>query len=65
MNYEEDIKLRLEEIKGFMYSEINRLILENLEKESTKANFSRKYKPTKHQMAYRAERISRKRHYVR
>lgn len=61
MSNSEEIKARLEDLKGYMYSEIHQLIKDNQGLESR----LQKYKPSKHRKAYRIENNFRKRCYAR
>ncbi|HEX2927202.1 MAG TPA: hypothetical protein VHP38_13245 [Ruminiclostridium sp.] len=63
MSNGDDIRARLEDLKCYMYSEIQHMI-----SESTKSDHSveiQKYKPTRHQKAFRVERNLKKRCYAR
>jgi len=71
MGKNEDIKARLEDLKGYMFNGIHRLIKDNQElndtlKEDTIVESSlQRFKPSKHKKAYRIENNFRKRCYTR
>jgi hypothetical protein len=70
MSNNEDIRIRLEELKSIMYNEIHQLIndskrLNNSEKDIELKKRLQKFKPSKHKMAYRVENNFKKRCYAR
>jgi hypothetical protein len=68
---EDEIKNRLEDLKCYMYNEIQHLICEGSDRgelpraDSGYCREIQKYKPTKHKKAYKLERNFKKRCYVR
>ncbi|ACL77647.1 hypothetical protein [Ruminiclostridium cellulolyticum] len=66
MSSGDDIRARLEDLKCYMYNEIQRLISQSTETVEVSASANtRKYKPTKHQKALKIERNFKKRCYAR
>jgi hypothetical protein len=59
----DDIRARLEDLKCYMYNEIQHMISEN--PESIDSVDIQKYKPTKHQRAFKIEKNFKKRCYCR
>ncbi len=68
MSRYDDIITRLEELESYVYNEIDQLIHDNLKNNGgTAAGNSNliKYKPSKHQKAYKIDRNFKKRCYTR
>ncbi len=66
MSSGDNIKVRLENFKSYMYNEIQYLISKNTEALQTKDFVdTQKYKPTKHQRAHKIKRNFKKRCYAR
>ncbi|AEY68059.1 MULTISPECIES: hypothetical protein [Eubacteriales] len=66
MSSGDDIRVRLENLKCYMYNEIQHLISQNTEAPEIRDFVdTQKYKPTKHQRALKIERNFKKRCYAR
>ncbi len=61
MSNSDVIKVRLENIKGYMYKEIQQLLTDNQGVE----NKLQRFRPSKHRKAYRVENNFKKRCYAR
>jgi hypothetical protein len=65
-----DILSRLEDLKGYVYNELDQLIKENQGLNNVKKDFElesrlQKFKPSKHRKAYRIENNFKKKCYAR
>ena len=66
MSVSDDVRVRLENLKCYMYNEIQHLISQNTAApEARDCVDTQKYKPTKHQKALKIERNFKKRCYAR
>lgn len=61
----DEVKLRLEKLKNYMYQEINSLMTDTCKKETKKSEDLSRFMPDKHRKAYRLEKNFKKRNYNR
>jgi hypothetical protein len=70
MSDNQDMKIRLEDLKAYMYNEIHNLIednkgLDGIDRDNETKSGLQKFKPSKHRRAYKLENNFKKRCYVR